>query len=100
MTSAAERLASAGINTSILLSSDVTDLKDVRLTNGIVLDLHNFMNETKNCTYFTYKNWIAAMLGSKWPVKDPPTIKALRQSVIRLSSKSSKLRKVHKSEEK
>ena len=54
MTSAGERLASAGINTSMLLSSDVTELKDVRLTNGIVLDLHNFMNKTKNCTYLTY----------------------------------------------
>ena len=100
MTSAEERLASAGINTSMLLSSDVTELKDVRLTNGIILDLHNFMNKTKNCTYLTYKNWIAAILGSKWPVKDPPTIKALRQSVIRLSSKLSKLRKAHNSEEK
>ena len=84
----------------MLLSSDVTELKDVRLTNGIVLDLHNFMNKTKNCTYLTYKNWIAAILGSEWPVKDPPTIKALRQSVIRLSSKLSKLRKAHNSEEK
>jgi hypothetical protein len=106
MATAEQRLYSAGIRISLLLSSDLSvselrvELEDLRLTNGIVLDLHYIMNKTSNCTYHTFKNWIAAILGSKWPVHNPLTGKALRQSVTRLSSRLSKLQKERNTEKK
>ena len=88
-------LQSVGINPSILLCSDLSALTalKLRVTNGLVLDLHWFMNRTEKCTYHTFKNWLAALFGESWPGDHLPTVKALRQSVISLSSRLSKFKK-------
>jgi hypothetical protein len=75
MATAEQRLYSAGIRISLLLSSDLSvselrvELEDLRLTNGIVLDLHyrpSLEPPTENLTslielilknnYFTFNN--------------------------------------------
>ncbi len=52
------------------------------------------MSKNEQCTYYTFKNWMVSLCGSvyMWPLKNPPTVKALRQSVIRLSSRLRKER--------
>lgn len=100
MATAEERLCSYGINTSALLSLEFSKIEEIQLTNRIILDLHFLMNKNENCTYQTFRNWIVALFGSQWPSHDPPTVKAIRQSVIRLSSRLTKLKKGRSTDEK
>ncbi len=73
---------------------------DIKLTNGLVLDLNDFMNKKEDCTYDTFKTWVATLLGKDWPEDHPPSVKALRQSVIRLSNRLTKIKKERNSEAK
>lgn len=70
------------------------------VTNEIVLELNQFMNRNQMCTYYTLWQWLAALVGQNWPQNKFPTVKAIRQSVIRLVAKLSKLKKLPNSEEK
>jgi hypothetical protein len=66
--------------------------------NQTMLELHNFLNRNPSCTYYTYWQWAFA------PVDPIITLQQLnqtiRQSIVRLSSKLTKLRKMPSSEEK
>ena len=53
------------------------------------------MSKSPTYTYLSLKNWIAA---SKWPAQNQPMVKALRPSVLCLSSRLAKFRKEHNSE--
>ena len=80
-----------------------SDIKSLNIpvasvTNGIVLEMHRFMNMNSTCTYHTFWQWLASLLGDNWPQTDFPTIKAVRQSVVRLSYKFNKLKKMPCSE--
>ena len=70
----------------------------LKVTNGLILDLHCFMNKNGSCSYHTFKNWIAALLHDNWPGDQPPTVKALCQNAVRLASRLTKLKKERNSE--
>ena len=72
--------------------------EDKLVSNGLVLDLYEFMNRHHDCTYDSFRRWLALLMGYNWPVKNFPTSKALRQSVIRLFSRLTKLKKEHNSQ--
>ena len=95
-------LQSVGITPSMLLSPDLMNLSSLNLevTNGLILDLHCFMKKNGNCTYDTFKCWVAMLCGKNWPEDQPPSTKAIRQGVVRLASKLTKLRKEHRSDSK
>ena len=102
MTYAESRLLSVGITPCLLSNPDLSGLSalSLPLTNGIVLDLHYFMSKSPTYTYHSLKNWMAALLATKWPkvTQDQPTVKALRQSVLRLSNRLARFKKEHNSE--
>ena len=58
------------------------------------------MSKSPTYTYHSLKNWMAALLATKWPkvTQDQPTVKALRQSVLRLSNRLARFKKEHNSE--
>ena len=97
-----------GVMPGILLatvddSGHGSDIKSLNIpvtsvTNGIVLEMHRFMNMNSTCTYHTFWQWLASLLGDNWPQTDFPTVKAVRQSVVRLSYKFNKLKKMPCSE--
>ena len=91
-------LQSVGI-TPMLLSPDLMNLSSLNL-NGLILDLHCLMKKNGNCTYDTFKCWVATLCGKNWPKDQPPSTKAIRQSVVRLASGLTKLRKEHRSDSK
>ena len=86
-----------GLTSQILLSvtddsdheSDVESLRVDCLSNQNVLELHEFMQRSPSCTYYTLWKWMSS-LSKKWPKTVFPTVKSLRQSVVRLSSRFSK----------
>lgn len=80
---------------SCLTSSDDEhefSIPDLRVTNGVVLDLYHFMNLHPHCSFSTLRTWLSLLFGASWPA-DAPTIKAIRQSVIRLSEKFARSKK-------
>lgn len=101
-------LSKLGVTSELLLAvgddsdhgEDIKALNVKVVTNENVIELHKFMDRHPACTYYTLWRWIASLLGDKWPQSDFPTIKAVRQSVIRLNSKLSKLKKIPRSQEK
>ena len=74
---------------SCLNSSDdeyeLSFLPGLQVTNSVVLDLYHFMNKHPHCSFYTLRTWLSILLGDSWP-SDPPTVKAIRQSIIRLGS--------------
>ena len=87
------KLHAVGVTSDMLLSPHLSELSAINLskvTNGLILELHSFMNKNLNCTYYTLLNWVTVLLGEKWPKDHPPTVKALRQSVVWLSARLSK----------
>lgn len=101
-------LSSLGLTSVLLLSvaedsddgSDFESLKVSSVTNENVVELHSFMNRNSLCTYYTFWKWISLLYGDSWPKVDFPTIKAIRQSAVRLSSRLTKLKKMPSSSEK
>ena len=81
-----------------MLLSDNLSITATDVTNGLVLDLYEFMNRHSGCTFDSFRRWLALLMGCNWPVIHFPTSKSLRQSVIRLSSRLTKLKKEHNSQ--
>ena len=94
-------LYKVGVTSDLLLRvADDSDteaestFKVARVTNEMVLELHHFMNRNASCTYYTLWRWLALLFGDDWPKSDFPAVKAVRQSVLCLSSKQSMLKKM------
>ena len=96
-----------GVTSSLLLNvaedsdngADFSTLDVPCVTNEVIIELYHFMNRNPTCTYHTLWRWLASLLGDRWPQNDFPTVKAVRQSVIRLISKLSKTKKMPYSKE-
>ena len=89
-----------GVTADDLLSvtddSDGETLRTVRIpcvTNEIVIELSRFMERNAQCTFYTLWRWISIILGDRWPTEGFPTVKSVRQSVIRIVSRLTKLKK-------
>ena len=97
-------LSKIGVTPSVLLSyldDDQVKMASVPcITNEIVLELYHFMNGNKLCTYYTLWQWLASLFGDYWPKDNFPTVKAVRQSVLRLVAKLTKLKKLPSCEDK
>ena len=63
------------------------------VTNEVVLDLHQFLYRYPSCTYQNFTFWLRCLFGESWPIHQPPTVKAITQSVKRLLAKRDKLKK-------
>ena len=72
---------------------DLSHLPDLHVSNGLVLELYRFMNKHPQCSFYTLRTWISVFLGDGWPTEQVPTVKAICQSVIRLSEKLARLKK-------
>lgn len=70
------------------------------ITNGTVMELYLFQKSNPSCTFYTLWKWLAYLSKEKWSKESFPTIKSLRQSVIRVVSKVNKLKKIPTSESK
>lgn len=70
------------------------------VTNEIVLDLYQFMCTHSECTYKSLFQWLSCLYGDKWPSSNPPSIKAITQSIKRLLAKMDKLKKLSNSTDK
>ena len=70
-----------------------------KVTNEVMLDLLNFMNNNAKCSYYTYWQWVTYLFKTV-PRDCFPTINSLRQSVVRLSTRLTKLKKMPTSGEK
>ena len=77
----------------LLLDSDddLTPLNVEVVTNETDIELFKFMNENHTCTFFSLRKWLARMLDVK---KTFPTVNSIRQSVLRVSAKLAKLKKM------
>ena len=84
--------------TPAMLLSDNSSISATNVTNGLVLDLYEFMNKHCSCNYDSFRRWLALLMGYEWPVKTFPTSKSLRKSVIRLSSRLTKIKKERNSQ--
>ena len=58
------------------------------------------MNRNSSCTWYTLWRWIASLLGDGWPQTYFPTIKSIRQCVLRLNSTVSNIKKFPSSDNK
>ena len=73
---------------------DSTKLHSVAMvTNEMVLDLHSIMNHNPEYTYCTLRQWLLVLFGKRFQEKDFPSAKAIRQNVLRLCARLSKLKK-------
>ena len=86
---------------SLLADSDddaLTPVREQLVTNAAILELFQFMNSNSTCTFSSMRKWLALMFGG---VQDDfPTVNSVRQSVLRLSAKLSKMKKMPSSENK
>ena len=64
------------------------------VTNEVVLDLYHFMCRYSRCTYKILTQWLLYLYGDKWPSDNPPSVKAVTQSIKRLLAKLDKLKKL------
>ena len=64
-----------------------------KVTNELVLGLFHFLNQHPECTFLTLTQWLSCLFCEKWPSQTPPTVKSIRQSVVRLNARYSKLKK-------
>ena len=69
------------------------------ITNGVVLELYDFMCRHRECTYLSLTRWLSCLYGDNWP-KESPTVKAITQSVKRLSARKDKMKRLPNSIEK
>ena len=76
---------------ALLGSSDLHSVAMV--TNEMVLNLYAIMNRNPEYTYCTLRQWLLVLFGEKCPKKYFPSAKAIRQSVLRLYARLSKLKK-------
>ena len=80
--------------------SDIEALRIPCATNQNIIELYNFMNRNTQCTFYTMWRWIASLLGDRWPQTNFPTIKSIRQCVLRLNSKLTNIKKFPSSDKK
>ena len=64
------------------------------VTKKAILELHIFKKSSPSCTYYTLWKWIACLFKDKWSEDNFPTIKSIRQSVLQIARKVSKLQKL------
>ena len=101
-------LSDLGLTSELLLAvaddsdscGDIEALNVSKVTNKSMLELLDFLNRHSSCTCYTYWRWVSALLSRCKPKDKFPTIKSLRQSVLRLSSRLNKLKKMPSSDEK
>ena len=83
---------------------ELSKIKEVRLTNGIVLDLHLVMNKNENCTYVTFNYsfiWIYVAIqcrhanSLKWRESHAKYSHSLSRMLVNLSRISSHLLSCH-----
>ena len=90
-------LSERGVLPAMLLSHNSAELPSIEVSievsNGVILDLYHFLCKHPQCTFQSFRRWVAILMGYKWPIIEFPTAKALRQSVIRLSNRLTKFRK-------
>ena len=86
-------LSERGVSPAMLLSHNSAELPSIEVSNGVMLDLYHFLCKHPQCTFQSFRRWVAILMGYKWPIVEFPTAKALRQSVIRLSNRLTKFRK-------
>ena len=83
---------------TLLADSDDDLMPNVEIvTNETTVELFRFMNDNPTCTLFTLRKWLAQMLGAKEAF---PTVNSIRQSILRVSGRLSKLKKMPRSEKK
>ncbi len=70
------------------------------ITNQFVLELYNFMNRNSPCTFYVLWCWMSSLFSAKREQEEFPTIKSIRQSVLRLSAKFMNLKKMPSSSDK
>ena len=51
------------------------------------------MNLNPECTYHTLSRWLSNLLGERCPKEEFPTVKAIRQTILRLHARLSKIKK-------
>ena len=61
-----------------------------KITKGVVLELYQFMNMHSECTFDTLRKWLFLMIQ---PKDNFPSVQAIRQSIIRLATQLTILRK-------
>ena len=86
-------LSERGVSPAMLLSHNSAELPSIEVSNGVILYLYRFLCKHPQCTFQSFRRWVAILMGYKWPIFEFPTAKALRQSVIRLSNRLTKFRK-------
>ena len=64
------------------------------ITKNAILELHIFRKSNPSCTYYTLWKWIACLFTDKWSEDNFPTVKSIRQSVLQIAAKVSKLQKL------
>ena len=64
------------------------------ITKEAILELYMFCKSNPSCTYYTLWKWLACLFKDKWSEESFPTIKSVRQSVLQIVFKVSKLRKM------
>ena len=73
---------------------DSAELHSVEMvTNEMVLDLYSVMNRSPEYTYYTLRQWLLVLFGKRFQEKDFPSAQAIRQSVLRVYGRLSKLKK-------
>ena len=70
------------------------------VTNKIVYELYHFRKMNPPCTYQTLWQWLACLCEDRWSDENFPTVSSVRQSVLRIVSKVTKLKKMPNSKEK
>ena len=83
-------------------SSDLEALNVESVTNRTILELYNFLNRNPSCTYYTLWRLIHCLFPDSYEQRKDefPTIKSIRQSVVRLSARLSTLKKMPSSSNK
>ena len=73
---------------------DSTKLHSVAMvTNEMVLNLHSIISHNSDYTYCTLRQWLLELFGKNFQEKDFPSAKAIRQNILRLCGRLSKLKK-------
>ena len=81
-----------GITSSMLLqSSNLSEIKPITVTNGLILELARFKDKHRECTYKHLYGWMKDLFGTKRP-EQAPNQKAVTQNIKRISAALSKLK--------
>ena len=93
-------LHSLGLTSTMLLAVATDSDNDLESSTAVStpvitkVELYMFSKSNPSCTYYTLWKWLACLFKDKWSEKSFPTIKSVRQSVLQIVFKVSKLRKM------